>query len=49
MEIVSKRGEELDVNTVVTRNWAIIKQKETMKCFVPKATIKQKTYAKNKE
>lgn len=28
MEIVSKRGEELDVNTVLTRNWAIIKQKE---------------------
>jgi len=28
MAIVSKRGEELDINTVLTRNWAIIKQKE---------------------
>ncbi|MBQ8827699.1 MAG: bis(5'-nucleosyl)-tetraphosphatase (symmetrical) YqeK, partial [Clostridia bacterium] len=26
-EIVIKRGEELDINTIATRNWAIIKQK----------------------
>lgn len=28
MEIVTKRGEELDINTVLTRNWSIIKQRE---------------------